>query len=735
LSAQHKITELQDDSERLPMPKFGPFTEKLLTKIYNVTEERYPDLILRTEVLGGIWFSLVAFMSFLIWIPIFLFVFENVQAALSILMIGIPTSFSCVWVLRRSKNLSLATVILGYGGAINMVAISAVSGGAWSTAFAWIPLSIIGSFLISTSKSSIIMTIVCASLSGIVAAFVHPTDSNDWGFAFPILSARHVYFNAVIQFGSLLSIGYFAYIFKTKQSAALLESEIAKKQVRSLLDHIPQGVLSIELQGLISKDFSAHMADILGELPTAGMSFKDLILDRCEMGSDEKDQIWQAILVSAGESYFNFEVNKDKFPALLCYKLEEQIKYLKVTWNALIEGDTVKRILVTFLDITEEKVLERESVAQKDVLELIQELINVPAVKISQFFSTSIPLLKENLRILDTEEIHVTMSTVRMLFVNAHTVKGAARTLQLKTLSAQIHSMEEHYSEILKLGVPIERDKLRDDIHKTFEVMDTYLSVNRDKLNRTDNYNKVVVERDFIENHYFIMKNMIKENHINVDKIVAWLREQSEALTSMIFEQLPAIFEGYQEKAIRIAKDIGKPEPKFEFSIDAISIGPDQRTAIDNCMIHLLRNSLDHGIEKSEDRKAAHKNEHGLISISAVNNQDLLTIILHDDGRGLAIGKLRERGLSKGLVHQNSTIQDIAETIFASGTSTANSISDISGRGIGMNAVQTFIEKVGGTISIELGSPKDPDGNYYDFNFKITMPIGKVSHELESAVA
>jgi HPt (histidine-containing phosphotransfer) domain-containing protein len=719
------------------MLKIGSMIEKILTTIYNVTEERYPDLILRTEVLGGIWFSLFGYLSFAVWIPIFLFIFDNVQAAASIALIGVPTSFLCVAVMRRTKNLSLATVILSYGNVINMVAISAVSGGAWSTAFAWIPLSIIGTFLTASSKSGIIMTVSSATLAGTVAFFVHPTNSSDWGFAFPILSAKHVYFNAVIQFGSLLSVGYFAYIFKAKQAAALVESEVAKKQVRSLLDHIPQGVVSIENRGRIAKDFSAHMDNILGKSLSPNMCFKELVLDHCEMASDDKDQTWQAILASVGENALNFELNKDKFPLQLCYKAEADAepKYLKATWNALMEGDTVKRILVTLLDITDEKVLERESVAQKSTLELIQELINVPAQKMSQFFSTSIPLLKENLRILENEEVSITESTVRLLFVNAHTVKGAARTLQLKTLSTQIHRMEELYSGILKQGLPIERSKLRQDIHKTFEVLDAYKKVNRDKLNRSEDHDKVVIEREFIENHYFIMKNIIKENHVSVEKIISWLKEQSDALTNIIFEQLPAIFDGYKEKAARIARDIGKPEPKFEFSIDDISIGPDQRIVLDNCMIHLIRNALDHGLETADERRTARKKEQGVISIHASMKQDILTIVLHDDGRGLAMAQLREKGLRNGMIHANSKDQDIADIILAPGISTAHSVSDISGRGIGMNAVQTFLNKVDGHITIDLKEPKDPRGDYYDFRFVITMPVGKPIQLHESTAA
>ncbi|HYX34698.1 MAG TPA: ATP-binding protein [Oligoflexus sp.] len=710
------------------MQRVAARIESLLKWAYNVTEERFPDLVHRTEVVGAIWFALIAVITYIVYIPVFLFVFPNLQAAASLVLVGLSSTALSLWIMRRYKSLYHANLIGCIGGALNMIAISWVSGGAWSTAFAWIALSVISIFLITTTKTGVYFTIVFASLAGAVAVSIHPRESGDWGFQFPLFSQRHVYFNAIIQFGSILWVGYFAYIFKSKQTAALLESEVAKKRVRTLLDHIPQGVLSIEADGRISNDFSAHLADVLNTTPAAGMSFKDLVLDRCTMGSDEKDQAWQAILSSAGEISLNFDINVSKLPTEFVFVGGGSPRYLKATWNAVMDGGFTTQILVTLLDVTEEKALERETQVQRSVLELIQELLIVPAGKMSQFFSTTIPLLSENRRIVENVEVPLTDSSVRMLFVNAHTVKGAARTLQLKALARTIHDMEERYADIIKRGLPIDRKRLKDDVDEAFRVLNAYVSVNRDKLNRTDSYSKVIIERDFLESHCHVMKDMIKGPFVDVEKIVLWLRDQCDALTSMIFEQLPGIFDGYKEQAIKIARDIGKADPIFDFQIDPVSIGPEQRIAIDNCMIHILRNSLDHGIEMPAERLAAGKPQSGFLSIAAQAGEIAVRITIRDDGRGLALGKLRERGLQSGMLNSSSSDLEVAQTIFAPGTSTATAVSDISGRGIGMSAVRSFIEKVGGTITIQLRERKDPAGNFCDFAFEITLPLGHGAH-------
>ncbi|HET9239160.1 MAG TPA: ATP-binding protein [Oligoflexus sp.] len=499
------------------------------------------------------------------------------------------------------------------------------------------------------------------------------------------------------------------------------------KEVRALLDYIPQGVLSVMTDGFVAKDYSAHLKQILGRSDIGLQSFKELILDHCDMSSDARDQAWQTITASVGDLVFNYEVNSDKLPSELCYRHQDGVKYLKATWNIEVEADVVVRLLVTLLDVTAEKAFEKEAEQQRKELNLIQELIAISPNKIAQFFSTSLPLLKENERILNQEEVPLTPAAIRMLFVNAHTVKGAARTLQLKDLARQIHDMEDHYADILKKDAPIDRTRLQEDVKASFAILDQYIDINRNKLNRSDNYNKVVIERDFIENHYFIIKDFVKDPPVDPSTIITWLREQNEALTSLIFEQLPATFDGYKERALKIARDIGRTDPIFDFEIDDVSVAPDQKTVLDNCMVHLLRNALDHGIEAPDERRRKQKPEAGTIRIRTEIHGDSLTIRISDDGRGLAMKKLKAKGEKLGLIPSHASHEEIANTIFASGISTASEVTDISGRGVGMSAVQTFLEKARGSIEVKLGEPNDPAGDYFAFWFEIHFQLTPVT--------
>jgi two-component system chemotaxis sensor kinase CheA len=121
-------------------------------------------------------------------------------------------------------------------------------------------------------------------------------------------------------------------------------------------------------------------------------------------------------------------------------------------------------------------------------------------------------------------------------------------------------------------------------------------------------------------------------------------------------------------------------------------------------LVHLLRNSADHGIEASADRVAAGKSETGTIRLLAAHQGSHVTVKVIDDGRGLNKERILRKAIERGLVQESavSTLseRDIFQFIFLPGFSTAEKVSDLSGRGVGMDVVRTNIEKVKGTISL-----------------------------------
>jgi len=143
-------------------------------------------------------------------------------------------------------------------------------------------------------------------------------------------------------------------------------------------------------------------------------------------------------------------------------------------------------------------------------------------------------------------------------------------------------------------------------------------------------------------------------------------------------------------------------------------------------LTHMVRNSADHGLEMPEDRKKAGKGEVGKIVLNAFHEGGHIIIEISDDGRGLGIQRIKNKAIANGLATEaeieQMSDQQIAQFIFRAGFSTAEKVTSVSGRGVGMDVVKTNIEKIGGTIEL-----KTVDGKGTTFTIKIPLTLAIVS--------
>ena len=146
--------------------------------------------------------------------------------------------------------------------------------------------------------------------------------------------------------------------------------------------------------------------------------------------------------------------------------------------------------------------------------------------------------------------------------------------------------------------------------------------------------------------------------------------------------------------------------------------------AIKDPLTHLIRNSVDHGIEEPEKRIAAQKNSEGLVRLHAKHERGQVVIEVTDDGAGIDVDRIVEKAISKNLVSLEDagqlTPQDILQFIFEPGFSTAKTISAISGRGVGMDVVRSHVERIGGSVHVrsELGV-----GTTFTIHLPLTLAI------------
>jgi|Deesub1362B_J571_1020462.scaffolds.fasta_scaffold00932_10 two-component system chemotaxis sensor kinase CheA len=177
----------------------------------------------------------------------------------------------------------------------------------------------------------------------------------------------------------------------------------------------------------------------------------------------------------------------------------------------------------------------------------------------------------------------------------------------------------------------------------------------------------------------------------------------------------------------RLIRDISKKEGKeVDFNIYGGDIELD-RAVIDEIVepiVHILRNAVSHGIESPEERERKGKPRRGRVTLSAVKEKDHVVISVEDDGSGIDLEKVKETAVNRGLISREKAAtlkrEEVLDLLFLPGFSTASEVTEISGRGVGLDAVKSQIESLGGHIEIETYQGK---GTKVSLRLPITMAI------------
>jgi len=211
----------------------------------------------------------------------------------------------------------------------------------------------------------------------------------------------------------------------------------------------------------------------------------------------------------------------------------------------------------------------------------------------------------------------------------------------------------------------------------------------------------------------------IKEAIGDIEGLIASLQNEVFNVrlvpVEQIFNQFPRVVrELSREKNKKIKLMVEGEQTEMDRSmIDAIS----------EPLVHLIRNSIDHGIETTQERRAKGKGEEGKIWLRAKKEGDFVIIEVEDDGVGINIDKVKRDGIEKELINENATRDEILDLIFMPGFSTSTEVTKVSGRGVGMDVVKNTVESFNGTVSVE--TEKD-GGTKVSLKLPFTIIITKV---------
>lgn len=199
-------------------------------------------------------------------------------------------------------------------------------------------------------------------------------------------------------------------------------------------------------------------------------------------------------------------------------------------------------------------------------------------------------------------------------------------------------------------------------------------------------------------------EELIKSLDTVVGQLDMLVSDLQSAVMKARMQPVGRVFQKYSRLARDVSRQLGKD---VELVIEGAETEVDKSILeeLNDPLIHLVRNAVDHGIETIADRTACGKHPKGIVNLSARQTGDHIVIEIQDDGRGMRPEIIREKAVEKGLISAEEagqlSVQESLQLIFLPGFSTKDQISDISGRGVGMDVVKTNIQRLNGRIEIQ----------------------------------
>jgi two-component system chemotaxis sensor kinase CheA len=201
------------------------------------------------------------------------------------------------------------------------------------------------------------------------------------------------------------------------------------------------------------------------------------------------------------------------------------------------------------------------------------------------------------------------------------------------------------------------------------------------------------------------------------------IADMRDAITRTRMQRIENLFVGLPRMVRDLCAELGK-QVLVDIEGGDVELDREMIEMIRDPLTHIIRNAVDHGIEKPAERLKAGKREIGIISVSARQSGNQILIDIHDDGRGIDGSRLVEKALSAGLLERGDAAQlsrrEQLALIFEAGLSTAKEVTSISGRGVGMDVVRSNVERIGGIVEVD---SRPGDGTRMTLRVPLTLTI------------
>ena len=432
--------------------------------------------------------------------------------------------------------------------------------------------------------------------------------------------------------------------------------------MRIVLDNVTQGLLTLDRAGVMSKERSAIVDKWFGSAPDE-TTFADYVRPgdaRCA-GSFELQ--WSQLL----DGFLPMELLLDQLPSRLVRG--EQLFDLSFTpIFAKDAPEDLDKLLIVITDVSARVAAERAEAEQREVALILERATRDKSGVLDFLLDAG-----AHVDVLSAATRPPLTDTRRTL----HTLKGNTALFGLRRISALCNEIEARMHES---GSDISSDDVA-HLREAWACIATRLS------SLLGDSSQVVIDD---EEYGAVLRAVVDGTSRGV--VAGMVREWR-------MERVRDRLERFAEQVRELAQRLNKGVIEVDVSSNGLRLPRQEWSAFWSAWIHLVRNAVDHGIEPEQERRHAGKVEPGRIQLSATRDERWVVVRLADNGRGIDWESIAERARALGLPASHH--DDLVEALFVDGLSSKTAPTEISGRGVGLGAMQDACQALGGHITVE----------------------------------
>ena len=518
------------------------------------------------------------------------------------------------------------------------------------------------------------------------------------------------------------TIGEYQHGLEEKVRERTLELAEAKREVSEILDNMQQAIFTVNRDGRVNAEFSAHTREVFGREVIADAPILDLLGLAPEGSAAEvyhRMEFWLRHIF--GSDDLQWMLTESERPPRISYRRpggeSAEVRALALEYAPIYGADGLEKVMIIAKDETElerlsDEVRRRERENEEN-LERAAVIARMDGELFAKFLEECQDLLVQCERALLTlEEAPDTQGAIHVLFRAMHTLKGNARIFELSAVQAKAHQVEDLFEQMRACSGPLSAEQLasaRGGVEEVRLVLEEIEALGA-KLDRGRSGSSVPMAR-VPEGGLLEVARQAKElarRSGTEEWGAADSRDRAgvleRAVRGLRMVPLAEVLAPLAPMVRDLARELGKPVADLSLSCEDLWIEAQGAAKLREAALHAVRNAIDHGIEPIEERRAKNKSELATLAIRVELTDGQVAVVVEDDGRGVDPGRVRTKAIEGGFATEEQldrmSDEEVVALLFEPGFSTADAVSAVSGRGVGMDAIAGSMAEIEGAVEL-----------------------------------